>query len=296
MLRVAPTPTAAAGEQGWEQHQACFEPQGTALGAAGLGMCYVVEQGGFGKPTQISDVWCPCICVHRWTATAMPHSSAFVGHQGMQPPIMMQPGPCPPRQQLQAVHMQQQTYTGADSLADHLATQCHIAAAPGRGGHMLGRSSGGMAVAGPGLPVAVSTAAFPPPGLTMLQSSQPGLLQPHSSSMLQQPMSSTPQGGVVICGALSPSMLPAMAQLQLMPAARQGVQGMMMPAAAVSDRLAPSACIPYMQMPSPGPYLAGQGMHMQAPSGYMQHPGMPGCPVPQVRLPARSAAACQHRA
>lgn len=207
----------------------------------------------------------------------MPHSSAFVGHQGMQP-TMMQPGPCPPRQQLQAVHMQQ-TYANTDSLADHLVTHCHIAAAPGRA-HMLGPASGGMRAAGPGLPVAVSTAAYPPPGLTVLHCSQPGLLQPRSS-MVQPPMSSTPQGSVVICGALSPSALPAMAQL--MPAAR-GVQGMM-PAAGVSHGLAPPSACPYMQIPSPGPYLAGQAM--QAPSGYMQYPGMPGCRVPQVSLLGR---------
>lgn len=192
----------------------------------------------------------------------MPHSSAFVGHhQGMQQPTMMQPGPCRPRhQQLQAGHMQQ-TYTNADSLADHLATHCHIAAAPGHG-HMLGPASGGMGAAGPGLPVAVSTAAYPPPGLTVLQ----------GSVVIRGPLSPS---------ALGPSALPAVAQL--MPAAR-GVQGMM-PAAGVSDRLAPPSACPYMQqIPSSGPYLAGQAM--QAPSGYMQYPGMPGCTmvVPQVCL------------
>jgi hypothetical protein len=218
----------------------------------------------------------------------MPHSSAFVGHQAMQQPAMLQPGPCPPRPQLQPVHMQ--TYSSTDGLADQMAAQCHIAAvAPGRG-HMLGPASGSMgAAAGPGLQVAVSTAAHPPPGLTVLQQgSQPGLLPPHSS-MLQQPLSSTPQGSVVICGALSPThALPAMAQLMPAAAAAGGVQGLL-PPAGFSDRLAPQAACPYVQMQSPGQYLPPGQQALQSPSGfYMQyHNGMPSsCVVPQVSQPS----------
>lgn len=207
----------------------------------------------------------------------------------------MQQAVYPMRQQMQPVAMRRmQPYSdaAADSLADQLGAQCNIA--PGYG-HILGPTSGGMAASAglrapvqghrslngsPGASAAVSTAAYPPPGLQVVHASQPGLTQQQHAMMA--PINSSSQGLAAVaaaCAGFSPAGPAGIQVGQLMPQQLAqtvpGLQGM--GPAGFSDRLAAAPACGYLatqQTRSP--------LLLQDPSGLMTQPGLNGFNTTQV--------------
>lgn len=224
----------------------------------------------------------------------MPHSSAHVGHRHL-PAAMMQQPAHPMRQQLQPVHMQ--PYMSADNLANQLAVQCQVAAGRSRMQHVLSPVSSGMgaaAVMPSAVPAAVSTAAYPPPGLQALQqvqASQPGLLQQHAHMLPQ--ISSSAQGmGAPMAAACAGLSQASMQLVQLMPAS--GMQGMVPAKLNVlqDDGLAgPPACGYQPAQHIKNPLLLQN--QVLPPNGYHNLPGMTSVGDLEVRHRAADAWAVQ---